>query len=439
MQLNDLLTTEQPGMLRFGGARMALLDIGAGFWGLRRQLAALIGEQLAASVLQQAGANGGASFARSVAGPLALSPDDAFAACVAAYQSAGFGQFDLVSAQWPLGRVLIRGSDTFEAWMYQQQGETVDVPVCAYSAGVFVGFVNMLSARQDVVCIEHSCQARGDGACQFELLPASQAAGHTVVPYKPDPGLGRQLNLLEILFERMPMGIAVLDPDFRIQRYNPTWNDFSARYAPPGGSRLAPGVGYFEHLPGAETIIQPLFERTLAGETVREDNVTLASGGIVTFWDIVLAPLIEGGAVAGILAVSIDVTERAHLRRNLEQRVAARTQELQILLDVAATANSSLHLNETLTKTLDIVVDLLDVSRAGCALLDVRSGAWKATFLRPERAVDAGGMARMLQAGRAVIDSGEIAYLAPDLPQGCLSPAPCCRCRFATESWVFWP
>ncbi|MGQ9491647.1 MAG: hypothetical protein ACUVR4_15010 [Anaerolineae bacterium] len=72
------------------------------------------------------------------------------------------------------------------------------------------------------------------------------------------PNHQSQTNLLEMLFERMPMGVAVLDRQLRIQRYNPTWGEFAARYAPQAGVPLAPGVGYFEHLPGSESFVQPL-------------------------------------------------------------------------------------------------------------------------------------------------------------------------------------
>jgi hypothetical protein len=51
------LSEARPGVLRFGGARMALLDIEAGFWELRRQLEALAEPRLTNIVLQQAGAN----------------------------------------------------------------------------------------------------------------------------------------------------------------------------------------------------------------------------------------------------------------------------------------------------------------------------------------------------------------------------------------------
>ena len=60
----DFLSTaeQRPGVLYFGGARMALLDIEAGFWGLRCQMEALVGQWLTDAVLQRAGANGGVSL-----------------------------------------------------------------------------------------------------------------------------------------------------------------------------------------------------------------------------------------------------------------------------------------------------------------------------------------------------------------------------------------
>ena len=422
MTLYNFPIEEQSGELRFGGSRMALLDIEAGFWSLRRQIEALIGERLTSSVLQQAGANGGASFAKLFAGQAGIEKSALFSACIKAYQNAGFGQFEISSLEWPLGRVQIRATNAFEAWMYQQKKDIPDMPICSYSAGVFVGFVNVLGNRQDVVCIEHTCEARGDEACLFELLPASQAEGKTAVSFKPDPGLGRQLNLLEMLFEHMPMGIAVLDHKYYIQRYNPTWDDFSARYAPSSAAPLAPGVNYFDHLPGTEPIVQPMVEQVLAGQTVQQNDVRLELEGIVSYWDVVLAPLMEGDEIVGILIVSIDTTERASLQQNLEQRVSARTQELQMLLDVSATANSLLDLDEMLTRTLNLLVDLVGASRAGVSLLDDKTGKLKSSLLRPEREVDPAEMAIMLQAGQFVSDRGEMMYIAPDASQKLLEP-----------------
>jgi len=65
---HSLPSEERPGTLRFGGARMALLDIEAAFWELRRQMEALVGQRLTGAVLQQGNANGGASSARAFVG-----------------------------------------------------------------------------------------------------------------------------------------------------------------------------------------------------------------------------------------------------------------------------------------------------------------------------------------------------------------------------------
>lgn len=422
MNLERLLVEESSGILSLGGSRMALLDVESGFWGLRHQLEALIGERLTSSVLQQAGANGGASFAQSFAEQAGTEGASLFTACLAAYQAAGFGQFEITNLEWPIGNIRIQASNSFESWMYQQHKNKPHAPICAYSAGVFVGFVNILGHRQDVVCIEHSCQAKGDPVCLFELKPSAAAEGQQVVSFKPEPGLGRQLNLLEILFERMPVGIAVLDPAYCIQRYNATWNDFSNKYAPPSGKPLAPGICYFDHLPNTEATIKPLFDRALAGETVWENNVRLASDGIVTYWDVVLAPVIEEDEVVGMLTVSLDVTERVKLRQNLEDRVVARTQELQMLLEVAATANSSLKLDEMLTRTLDLLVDLVQASRAGVGLIDEAAGQWQSTILRPVQAIEPTEIDKVLQVGLGVVQSGETLYIAPNESAGFLEP-----------------
>ena len=342
MTVDTLLAQERPGVLTFGGARMAFLDLEAGFWGLRRQLEALVGRHLAESVLQQAGANAGASFARSFVGQV----DDvqALRDCIAAYQAAGFGQFEVEEYQWPFAaaqdkpfataqdkpsagagdRVVVRAHDAFEAWAARQHQDrsTSTSPLCAYTAGVLVGFVNVLAGRQDVVCVERACQAQGADSCLFELLPAGAAGRVPTVAFAPDPGLGRQLNLLDLLFERMPMGIAIFDHELLIRRYNATWVEFSGRYAPPTSAPLAPGVFYFDHLPGSEPAVMPLFERVLTGETIRQEALRFESGGIVSYWDVVLAPLHEDGEVKGILNVTIDATGRVKTHQELETTLA---------------------------------------------------------------------------------------------------------------------
>lgn len=244
----------------------------------------------------------------------------------------------------------------------------------------------------------------------------------SLAAFVSNPNLAPQDNLLELLFERMPMGIAILDREFRIQRYNPTWEEFAARYAPSSGAPLAPGVGYFDHLPGAEAVVLPLFKRALAGEIVQGNELRLESDEITTYWNIVLAPQTEGNSIVGLLNVAVDVTDQVKLRQNLEQHVQERTQELQVLLDVAATANSSLNLSEVLEKTLDLLVDLVGASRSGVILLDEDTGDLSPYALRPEQVVSPDELSTMLSACQSVLAAGQALYIAPNINQGLREP-----------------
>ena len=336
---SDFFEQERTGVLRFGGARMAFLDVEAGFWGIRRQIEALIGPQLTNSALQQAGANGGASFANSFGtAASAAEHGSLFKSCVHAYQMAGFGRFEIEEAHWPIGRVVIRAQDAFEGWMMLKNGQQVEGPVCAYTAGVLVGFVNVVSNRQDVVCVERHCQALGDDYCEFQLLPVAEAGDLPIVAFTPDPTLGRQLNLLEMLFERMPMGIALIDRDYKIVRTNPTWAAFIEKYTPSKAHQVVPGAGIFDLEPGTEGTLISLFERVFTGETIRQDAVQIKSGGIASFWDIVLSPIYEKDHVVGILNVSINATERVQAETQLKKTLGRLAESESMLRSVIENA-----------------------------------------------------------------------------------------------------
>ncbi|MDZ7844637.1 MAG: GAF domain-containing protein [Anaerolineales bacterium] len=333
----------ESGHLEFGGTRMVMLDIRAGFWGLRRQIEALVGSRLTDSVLQQAGANGGASFARAFVGDDLSDPEGAFWDCLAAFQAAGFGQFEVETFNPGIldgddrldGLITVQARNNFEVWT-ADQNQDAGSPSCAYTAGVLVGFINIISGRQDIVCVEQTCRSQGDDICTFDLMRTEADTPVPHVSYSPDPGLTRQINLLELLFERMPMGIAILDPEYKIRRYNPTWDDFAQRYRPSGGEKLTPGINYFAHLPGTESTVKPLFDRVLAGETIREEDVPLNTPGETSYWDVVLAPIIEGEKVTGILNVTIDVTERFKSRKKLQETLEIlqeREERLSLVLE----------------------------------------------------------------------------------------------------------
>ncbi len=180
-------------------------------------------------------------------------------------------------------------------------------------------------------------------------------------------------DLLEILFDRMPMGMAIMDREFRIQRYNPTWQDYSERYGPREGVPLRPGVRYFDHLPGSEATVLPLYQRVLAGETIRQENVRLALNTGDSYWDVTLTPIVEDGQVVGILNVSVDTTERVMAQQHLEQRVEERTRELdrrreiaESLRDIIGMINANVPLETFLQRAVKLAAQRM--AAAACAL-----------------------------------------------------------------------
>lgn len=365
-RLAGLLAETAPGFLLYGGARMALLDIESGFWAIRRHLEALIGRSLADALLLQAGANGGASFARSLLQTSSLDPTDfrrVFEECLAAYEVAGFGRFEVLSARWPAkrgpSRIVVRGIDTVESWMSQRHSQVPPAPVCSYTAGVLVGFVKAIvgdeTAGREVVCVERSCQARGARECQFEILPAANVFDARPVGVDPDPALSHQLNLLHIFFERMPMGVAVFDENLVLRRCNPTWADFIARYSRSNAGRAVPGARLWQLAPGSRAHFEPLVEQALAGESVRQEGVPVDDGGLTTYWDVAFIPLVRDGRVSGVVEVTVDATDRVLAYRDLEERIQERTHELEQrravaegLRDILAVLNSERPLGEVL-------------------------------------------------------------------------------------------
>jgi PAS domain S-box-containing protein len=130
--------------------------------------------------------------------------------------------------------------------------------------------------------------------------------------------LSYQPRLLDILFDRMPMGIAILDRELRVRRFNPTWAKYVVRYSPGSTGRIVPGVSLLELTPGNEATVRAVFEPVLAGEQVHQEDFRLEIGGITSYWDAVITPIIENGKVVGILHVITDMTERKQAEEALQ-------------------------------------------------------------------------------------------------------------------------
>ena len=169
-------------------------------------------------------------------------------------------------------------------------------------------------------------------------------------------------EMLELLFDQMTMGIAILDPDYHLLRFNSTWADYFARYHPSMALLLKPGLDYFDLHPESRQVLEPLLMSVLNGETVREPAFRMITHEKTSYWNVVATPLMSENHITGILLVCTDITQQIEAQQGLqtalcdlkrsheviEQRVEERTSELKTLITVQQALTSSLNLNEVL-------------------------------------------------------------------------------------------
>lgn len=144
-------------------------------------------------------------------------------------------------------------------------------------------------------------------------------------------------ELLTVLFDRAPAGVAVFDPDLVLLRFNERFAQLIERHW--GTCRVTEGHSIFEYVPGAEEMIRAIAREVLAGATRIYRGVPHRAGDTVSYWDLTLSPLRRGEEVVGIVQVAIDATERteavAGLRRS-ERRfrsILLNSSDLTVVID----------------------------------------------------------------------------------------------------------
>lgn len=133
-------------------------------------------------------------------------------------------------------------------------------------------------------------------------------------------------QLLQLFFDRVPMGVAVFGTDMRLQRCNKTWVGFYyEHYFGVPAEYTNPGRHLHELIPGNEETLRPLIEGALAGRVVRQAAHRVAIPGMETYWDVVFAPLFSDGRVVGVVDIVTDATDRVRAAQRLEARIATFT------------------------------------------------------------------------------------------------------------------
>jgi PAS domain S-box-containing protein len=139
----------------------------------------------------------------------------------------------------------------------------------------------------------------------------------------PPTDAARDERLLDIVFGRVPMGIAVCDRDTRLLRCNKAWAEFFVHYLGVPAEYVRPGKTLYELIPGNDETQSRLIERTLAGEVVSQIGTRLEAPGVVTYSDVVLAPIFDGAEVIGFVNLVTDATDRVKAYQLLQRRIDA--------------------------------------------------------------------------------------------------------------------
>jgi len=168
----DFIDFVRRGWIEVGGARMSLVEIKGGFYGMREVLAREVGEP-ADDLICHAGIQGSASFISSSIESKELTADrNGFIGAVDTYSHAGFGNFEIAELFWSKGWAIIRCADSFEGWAYVANDNLQDRPKCDYTRGVLQTFMRETHRHaetgiQDISIVETKCIGKGDEACEF--------------------------------------------------------------------------------------------------------------------------------------------------------------------------------------------------------------------------------------------------------------------------------
>jgi PAS domain S-box-containing protein len=146
----------------------------------------------------------------------------------------------------------------------------------------------------------------------------------------PDPGPAQSKvntddlldrgELLRVMFDRAPVGVAVYDPDLILRKFNDQFAQLVERHGAATAGPVETGRSLFNYFPGAEDRFWALAKVVLAGETRFYRSVPhQLDDDMLSHWDLVLSPLRRGDEVIGIVQVAIDATDRTEAEEQLQR------------------------------------------------------------------------------------------------------------------------
>lgn len=196
--------------------------------------------------------------------------------------------------------------------------------------------------------------------------------------------------MTDVIFDNIPVGIAVFDDKMSLSRFNATWKEFMVLYSSVPQDFMDKGMYFPGMFPGSADIWEEYFLKALNGEKITVEMVPLRNRESITYWDVMLTPMTEKDRITGVTEVltkskemptkqckdleehgmvihcklyrklELEVEERRKTEIQLEQR----TRLLSTLLEVSNLISSTLGLKPLLEKILDCLKQIIDYNGA---------------------------------------------------------------------------
>ena len=133
--------------------------------------------------------------------------------------------------------------------------------------------------------------------------------------------------LSDSVADNVPAGIALLDNEFVLRKYNPDYAELIRIYSPYTPEQ-ALGMSYFDYVPGSREQLEGWFKKvrdTGQVETKHGFKLIIKQDGQeeTTYWDASIAPVFTpSGNTEGILILTQDVTERVMAEKEKQETEA---------------------------------------------------------------------------------------------------------------------